>query len=70
MSTTIRILAASFGAALFAVLYYGVGIAWYAAILAGIAVFWLFTICQEKLANQQSGRRLRAIIKRRIDSEK
>jgi fatty acid desaturase len=70
MSTTVRILAAAFGAALFAVLYYGLGIAWYIAILVGIAVFWLFPICQEKLANRQSGRRLRAIIKRRMDSEK
>ena len=64
MSGTVRVLASLFGALMFAVLYYGLGVAWYVAIPVGIAGFWIFPICQEKLAVRQSKHRILAIIRK------
>ena len=64
MSGTVRILAVLFGALVFAVLYYGLGVAWYVDILAGIAGFWGFPIGQEKVAIQQSRHRILDIVRR------
>jgi len=64
VSGTVRVLAALFGALVFAVLRYGLGTAWYVGALAAIAGFWVFPICQEKMADEQSRRRILGIIRK------
>jgi hypothetical protein len=67
MSGAVRILAILAGPGLFAVLHFGLHVAWYFAAAAGIAIFWILPICHEKVADLRSARTLALIIKKAGD---
>lgn len=64
MSGTVRILAISIGAAVWAALYFIFSISPYFAVPAGVVAFALFPICAELLARQGRIDRLARIVRR------